>query len=153
MKKIYIFLKKNSKIYRNIQTNYFIEDKHPSKKLKMQKKCVKIKDNLNKIYIIYFYLFLLSEILFLQFIKCYNIKFQLAFTYVGFKINGTGNIKIYSNIYKGPLPNFININNKINYTNSEINNSYCFNNSENDINNITLAFNNPINPTEYLCND
>ena len=66
------------------------------------------------------------------------------------KTNGTVNIKLYSDNYTGVKPDIIIINNSINYTKNEINNTYNFSDSENNINNITLIWDNLLTSTKYM---
>ena len=98
-------------------------------------------------YNIYIILFIISKIFFSNFIKCNHRKIELSLSYINLKIKGSGDIKIYSDEYKGDIPDVITINNIINLTNTEIRNTYNFANSGNNINNITLIWNNPLNST------
>ena len=133
--------------------NYYIDDsiekKNQLNNLKIQRRYKKkSKDKCNKIYIIYLYFFIISKIFFSQFIKCYNRKIELATSYINLKINGTGNMKIYSENYLSEKPDIIIIiNNNINYTKTNIVNTYYFNSSENYINDIKLIWDKPINST------
>ena len=80
------------------------------------------------------------------FIKCYQREIEYAFSYIDLKIIGTGNIKLYSDLFKGDKPNII-VGDKINFTSNEINNVYYFANSEIIINNITRIWDNPLEST------
>ena len=100
----------------------------------------------NIIYIIYFYYIILNNI-FSQFIKCYNRKIELASSYINLKVNGTGDINIFSQYYSGKWPDIVSINNTINLTGIY---HYTFSNSENDINNITLIWNTSPSTTRGL---
>ena len=139
------------KLYRNDYIDTFIEKKNilENKKIKTKEKKYKIKFNI--IYIIYFYYIILGIIFFSQFIKCYNRKIKLASTYINLKVIGKGRTKIYEGAYAGIRPNFVILNNIINLTE----NSYYinFDDSENNINNITLIWNTPPRSTRYLFND
>ena len=91
--------------------------------LKIRRRYIKInKDKYNKIYSIYFYIFIICKIFILQFIKCNNRKIELASSYIKLKTNGTGQIKILNDIFFNKYkPNIIIINNKNNNTNDDIN--------------------------------
>ena len=97
-------------------------------------------------------MFILCQIIFSRFIKCSNRKINFSFSYINLKTKGTNNIKIYSdsNLFKGGKPDIITINNTINYTNTDITNIFNLSNSESNINNITLIWNNPLNSTNNM---
>ena len=113
----------------------------------------KYKIKLNMIYMFLFYDIILNIIFFSLFIKCNHKKIISASSYINVKIRGTDEINVYSKLYYGNKPNIIIINNKINYTNSAINHTYNLDNANNDINNITLIWNNPLTFTVNLFRD
>ena len=137
----------NNKLYENYYKNDFVENKYVLNNIKIQKRYINNnKNKYNKIYIIYFCLFIISKIFFSQFIKCDN---DFASSYINLKIKGTGNIKILSDFYKGKSPDNITINNAISYT-KNIDNEYNFENSENNIIYITLTWNESITSTSNM---
>ena len=142
-------------VYNKFNRKYkFEEKKEVRNKADLQRGYIKIyKDKYNKISMIYFYLFILYQIFFSQFIKCCNIKIKLSFSYINLKTNRTNNIKIYSDSYHGVKPDIITVNNMLNYTNPDIRNIYNITNSEYNISNITLIWNNPLNSTKNLFSD
>ena len=105
-------------------------------------------NKLNKIYITLFYIFIMAQNFFSQFTNYYHRKIKTPFSYINLKINGTG--KIYSDDYSGDKPNIIIINNKINYTTTEINNTYYFDILENNINNIILIWDRKVESTDNM---
>ena len=146
--------KKNEKMVNNYYAsksyNNFNEDKAMLNNLNLQKKYnKKNKDKFNEIHIHFFYLFIIIEILFSQFIKCNQREIKFASSYIKLKTKGTGYIQLY---YQGFLssrykPSIISINSIINLTGSEIKNTYNFNNKEDNINNVTLIW---INYPSYI---
>ena len=137
----------NNKLYENYYKNDFVENKYVLNNIKIQKRYISNnKNKYNKIYIIYFCLFIISKIFFSQNIKCDN---DFASSYINLKIKGTGNIKILSDFYKGKSPDNITINNAISYT-KNIDNEYNFENSENNIIYITLTWNESITSTSNM---
>ena len=102
----------NNKLYENYYKNDFVENKYVLNNIKIQKRYISNnKNKYNKIYIIYFCLFIISKIFFSQFIKCDN-DFASS-SCINLKIKGTGNIKILSDSYEGKSPDNITINNAI----------------------------------------
>ena len=138
----------NNKLYENYYKNDFVENKYVLNNIKIQKRYINNnKNKYNKIYIIYFCLFIISKIFFSQNIKCDN---DFASSYINLKIKGTGNIKILSDSYHGKSPDNITINNAISSTKNGIKKEYNFENSENNINNITLTWNESITSTSNM---
>ena len=139
-----IKLKENNiykrKLYINDYIDDYIDNKNKLENIKIKKKK---KYKFNIIYII-----ILNIIFFSQFIKCFNRKIELASSYINLKVIGNGTIIIYSNDFNEEKPNIVSINNLINLTGT--NNHYTFNNSENNINNITLIWNRPPSSTRNL---
>ena len=121
------------KLYENCYIDDFIENNNLLENIKNKRKDKKYNIKFNIIYIIYFYYIILNIIFFSQFIKCYNRKIELDYSYINLKIIGNGDINIFSNI--------VSINNETKYIDNEVKNHYDFNNFENDINNITLIWN------------
>ena len=127
--------------------NNFNENKAMLNNLNIQRNYNKNnKDKFNGIFIYFFYLFIINEILFSQFIKCNHRKIKFSSSYIKLKTKGTGTIQLYYqksiNFAPSYKPDIININNIINLTSNEITNTYNFNNQENNINNIILIWNN-----------
>ena len=108
------------------------------------------KNNKNKIYNFYIFLFIISKVFLSHFIKSSHRKIELSSSYINLKTMGSRDIKVYSDEYKGDKPDVIIINNKINLTKNEIRNTHNFENSGNNINNITLIWNNPLNSTSQM---
>ena len=120
----------------NIQRNYIIEF------------LVKCMIKLNKINIISLYVFILNISFFIQFVECNHRKIELFSSYINLKTIGTGQIRVFSSYYdKNNYPTAIIINNRINHTNSEINNEYYLDNEEN---NITLIWDEPPTTTTKM---
>ena len=148
--------KNHYKFYSNYSMDDYIENEYllNNKNIKRRYK----ENNKNKysiIYILYFYYFIIAKIFSSQFIKCCHRKIELSSSYINLKINATGIINIYSNEYLAEKPNIITINN-VNHTINDINNIETFTNSEKDIINITLIWNNSITSTYrmfYECDD
>ena len=138
----------NNKLYENYYKNDFVENKYVLNNIKIQKRYISNnKNKYNKIYIIYFCLFIISKIFFSQNIKCDN---DFASSYINLKIKGTGNIKILSDGYEGKSPDNITINNAISHTKNEIKKEYNFEISENNIIYITLTWNESITSTSNM---
>ena len=87
-------------------------------------------------------------IFFSQFIKCNNRKIEFYNSYINLKTKGTDNIRFFVLPRIDYLTTII-INNKINFTN-DISDSYDFDISDNNINNITLIWNKSLTSTETM---
>ena len=87
-------------------------------------------------------------IFFSQFIKCNNRKIEFYNSYINLKTKGTDNIRFFV-LPRIDYPTTIIINNKINFTN-DISDSYDFDISDNNINNITLIWNKSLTSTETM---
>ena len=136
------------KRYSNFKRDTLKEHKKVLYNVKIQRRYIKKnKYKFNGIYILFFYFFIITKFFFSQFIKCNHGQINLSSSYINLKTIGTGRKELYSGYYKGNKPNIIIINN---YTNNEILNTYNFNNPENNINNITLIWNNLLNSTSYM---
>ena len=137
--------KKANKLYSNNYINDFIENKSNN----IKRRYMKInKDKYNIIYIIYFYLFIISKIFFSQYIKCNYRKIEYEYSYINLKINGTGDINILSSLFNSDdYPSTIIINN---IEQNVIKNSYYFNEQENNINNITMIWNKSLESTNSM---
>ena len=107
----------------------------------------------NNIYNISYFIIISYLVIFSQFIKCNNRKIELASSYIKLKTNGTGAIKLYSNIYQNLKPDIVIINDKINHTIDKTPYIYNFSKLENNINNITLIWNNPLDSTNNMFQD
>ena len=146
-KKIY----KNEKYYKfheNYYISNFIENKDGFN-LNIKRSYLKYnQDKYNKIFIIYFYLFIMTKIFFERFIECNFRKIQLASSYIKLKTNGTGYINILNeNFFNNNKPVIISINYTINYTNNDINYKY---NLSNEINEIILIWNKTLVSTSEM---
>ena len=78
------------KLYENCYIDNFIENNNLLENIKNKRKDKKYKIKFNIIYIIYFYYIILNIIFFSQFIKCYNRKIELDYSYINLKIIGNG---------------------------------------------------------------
>ena len=108
----------------------------------------------NKIFIAYFYDIILKIILLSLFIKCNQRKIELAYSYINLKIQGTGNINIFSpSCYPVNYPTAVIINDLIRIENNENMFIYNFSETENNINNIKLIWDNPPISTKNLFYD
>ena len=137
--------------YENYKRDTCKENKEMLDNLKIQRIQRKYtKNNKNKIYNFYIFLFIISKVFLSHFIKCSHRKIELSSSYINLKTMGSRDIKVYSDEYKGDKPDVIIINNKINLTKNEIRNTHNFENSGNNINNITLIWNNPLNSTSQM---
>ncbi len=129
------------KLYRNDIINEFRENKNISNNLKFKRKEKKYKNKFIRLNIIPLYNIILNILLYSQIVKCNYRKNELASFQINLKINGTGNLNIYSESY-GRRPREIIINNKINLSDSQnINYFYNFEETGNNINNVTLLWN------------
>ena len=136
---------KNEQLKDSLNDNFFQKEKFiVNKSINSQNINTKIiqKDSIKKVSNIKY--IILNIIFFSLFIKCNHKKIISASSYINVKIRGTDEINAYSKLYYGNKPNIIIINNKINYTNSAINQTYNLDIANNDINNITLIWNNPL---------
>lgn len=170
------YKRKNKKFNRNERyentPNELFENEKNNKKMKFEKECEKLCINrnyireeniqrnyiieflvkcmikLNKINIISLYVFILNISFFIQFVECNHRKIELFSSYINLKTIGTGQIRVFSSYYdKNNYPTAIIINNRINHTNSEINNEYYLDNEEN---NITLIWDEPPTTTTKM---
>ena len=107
----------------------------------------------NNIYNISYFIIISYLVIFSHFIKCNDRKIELASSYIKLKTNGTGAIKLYSNIYQNLKPDIVIINDKINHTIDKTPYIYNFSKLENNINNITLIWNNPLDSTNNMFQD
>ena len=140
------------KNYYKFDGKFFMDD-FTENEYRLNNKNIKkgnMKNNKNKyyiIYILYFYYLFIINIFSSKFIKCYHRKIELSSSYINLKINATGELKILSDKYVGEKP-IISINN-VNYT---INDIETFTNSENDIINVTLIWDNSVESTSCMFN-
>ena len=81
---------------------------------------IKNKIKFNKICNICFYYAIFSIIFFSDFIKCYSSKIELLSSYIKIKVNGTGDINIFSPSFSGNCPNKVIINDIATYNNEEV---------------------------------
>ena len=145
---------KNEQLKDSLNDNFFQKEKFiVNKSINSQNINTKIiqKDLIKKVSNIKY--IILNIIFFSLFIKCNQKKIISASSYINVKIRGTDEINAYSKLYYGNKPNIIIINNKINYTNSAINQTYNLDIANNDINNITLIWDNPLTFTVNLFRD
>ena len=140
-----------NKFYKKYYIDDFIKNKHLPDDLNIKRRYIKKnKDKYNQFYFIYFYFFTIYKILFLQFINCNHRKIEFASSYIKLKTKGTDQIKILNyNYFLEYKPNIISVNNNINYTNNEINN----NDLDNEINNITIIWENPPESAYHMFSD
>ena len=151
--------KRNNSLLVNYYTNDFIENKNLLNNLIIPNKylydvLIKNKIKFNKMCNICFYYIIFSIIFFSDFIKCCPRKIKFLSSYIKMKKNRTGNINIFSSSFNTiNYPNEVIINDITTHINDEVTYTYNFNDLENNINNIKLIWNNPIDSTVSMFKD